>query len=93
MNCACSTRLKLSAASRIAPGATIGAALRLEFMSGTPAMKTVAAAIVITNLRMMTSQGFTGQRRAGLFVPENGKRISRANGEVLARPGRNPKAS
>lgn len=55
-------------------------------MSGTPAMKTVAAAIVITNLRMMTSQGFTGQRRPGLFVPENGS----AHPAQPARPWRGP---
>ena len=55
MNCTRSTMFSLSAASRIAPGATIGAAPTLSPMIGAPAMNTVAAAMVTTNRRMMTS--------------------------------------
>jgi hypothetical protein len=59
MNCARSIIFRLSAAARIAPGATIGAALRLVPIIGVLAMKTVVAATVITNLRIMTPQGLT----------------------------------
>jgi len=56
MNCARSTIFRLSAALRIAPGATIGAAPTLALMIGAPAMNMVAAAMVTANRRMMTSQ-------------------------------------
>ena len=47
---------RLSAASRIAPGPTIGAAPTLAPMIDAPAMKAAAAAMVTASLRMMTSQ-------------------------------------
>jgi hypothetical protein len=58
MNCARSTIFRLSAASRIAPGATIGAAPTLAPMIGAPAMNMDAAAMVTANRRMVTSQDF-----------------------------------
>jgi hypothetical protein len=53
MNCTLSTTFMLSVAARIASGATIGAAPTLAPMIGAPATNAVAAAIVITNLRIM----------------------------------------
>jgi hypothetical protein len=46
---------RLSAALRIAPGATIGAAPTLAPMIDAPATKTVEAAMVTANLRMKIS--------------------------------------
>ena len=58
MNCARSTKFKLSAAPRIAPGAIIGAAPTLAPIIGTPATNTVATAMVTANLPITTSERF-----------------------------------
>jgi hypothetical protein len=55
MNCARSITFRLLAASRIAPGATIGVAPTLAHMIGTPTTNTVAAAMVTANLRKTTA--------------------------------------